>query len=157
MKIYCPDYDLTNPASAAPIVTDVDGTEVPVKNWYEKSKDKWHFVFGPNKANRKYVSHNEFLKNAVDGTYEVADRTTAPRTIGSSQPDRLLVPYMTEEDKADYDAIIARAIENRNAQRADAKAHKNDANKAAKLEARIKKLQEQLAAALAAENEQEEN
>lgn len=121
---------------------------VAVKNWYEKSKNKWHIVLGPNSANRKYVAHNEFNARAVDGEYTVEDKTTPPRVLGTAQPDRKLIPYMTEEDKADYDAIIARAIENRNAQ-------KNvELSEEEKLERQIAKLQAKLAAKLAAKQEQ---
>lgn len=94
-------------------------TEQPVvaKNWFEKSKDKWHVVLGPNSANRKYIAHNEVMANAVDGVYIVEDKTTGPRVLGTSQPDKKLVPYMSEEDKDLYDEIIARAVENRNSQK----------------------------------------
>lgn len=113
---------------------------VAVKNWFEKSKNKWHIVLGPNSANRKYVAHNEFNAKEVDGEYTVEDKTTGPRVLGTAQPDRKLIPYMTEEDKADYDAIIARAIENRNAQ-------KNvELSEEEKLERQIAKLQAKLAA-----------
>ena len=93
------------------------GEAVAVKNWYEKSKDKWHIVLGPNSANRKYIAHNEFFAKAENDEYIVEDKTTGPRVLGTSQPDRALVPFMTPEDKEKYDAIIARAIENRNAQK----------------------------------------
>lgn len=94
------------------------GEAVSCKNWFEKSKDKWHIVLGANSANRKYIAHNEFFAKAEEGEYIVEDKTTGPRVLGTSQPDKHLVPYMSEEDKAAYDAIIARAIENRNAQKA---------------------------------------
>ena len=115
------------------------GEEVTVKNWFEKSKDKWHIVLGPNSANRKYIAHNEFFAKAENGEYVVEDKTTGPRVLGTSQPDRALVPYMTAEDKEKYDAIIARAIENRNAQ-------KNvELTEEEKLEAQIEKLRAKLA------------
>ena len=115
------------------------GEKVEAKNWFEKSKDKWHIVLGPNSANRKYIAHNEFFAKVEDGTYIVEDKTTGPRVLGTAQPDRKLVPYMTAEDKEKYDAIIARAIENRNAQ-------KNvELTEEEKLEAQIAKLQARLA------------
>lgn len=99
--------------------TDLEtNTEVVCKNWFEKSKDKWHIVLAPNSANRKYVAHNEFFAKAEDNVYMVEDKTSGPRVLGTAQPDKKLVPYMTAEDKEEYDAIIARAIENRNAQKA---------------------------------------
>lgn len=113
---------------------------VPCKNWFEKSKDKWHIVLGPNSANRKYIAHNEFFAKAEDDTYTVEDKTTGPRVLGTAQPDRKLVPYMTAEDKEKYEAIIARAIENRNAQKSV------ELTEEEKLAAQIAKLQAKLAA-----------
>ena len=112
---------------------------VEAKNWFEKSKDKWHIVLGKNSANRKYIAHNEFNTKNVDGVYVVEDKTTGPRVLGTAQPDRHLVPFMTEEDKVAYDAIIARAIENRNAQK------NKPLSEEEKLAAQIAKLQAKLA------------
>ena len=95
------------------------GETVAVKNWFEKSKEKWHIVLGPNSANRKYIAHNEFFAKAEDDTYVVEDKTCGPRVLGTAQPDKKLVPYMSAEDKEMYDAIIARAIENRNASKVE--------------------------------------
>jgi hypothetical protein len=122
------------------------GEAVAAKNWFEKSKDKWHIVLGPNSANRKYIAHNEFYAKAEDDIYIVEDKTTGPRVLGTAQPDKKLVPYMTAEDKEKYDAIIARAIENRNAQ-------KNvELTEEEKLLAQIEKLQAKLAAKQAEAN-----
>ena len=99
--------------AAADIAT---GEVVACKNWFEKSKDKWHIVLGPNSANRKYIAHNEFFAKAENGVYIVEDKTTGPRVLGTAQPDKALIPFMTTEDKENYDAIIARAMENRNLQ-----------------------------------------
>ena len=120
------------------------GEIVTVKNFYEKSKDKWHVVLGPNSANRKYIAHNEIFAKLVDDEYVVDDKTTGPRTLGTAQPDKKLVPYMTAEDKEAYDAIIARAIENRDAQK------KVELTEEEKLLAQIAKLQAKLEAAKAA-------
>lgn len=90
---------------------------VSCKNWYEKSKEKWHIVLGANSANRKYIAHNEFFAKAENDEYVVEDKTSGPRVLGTAQPDKKLVSYMTPEDKEAYDGIIARAIENRNAQK----------------------------------------
>lgn len=113
---------------------------VSTKNWYEKSKDKWHIVLGPNSANRKYIAHNEFFAKAVDGVYIVEDKTTGPRVLGTAQPDRKLVPYMTDEDREKYEAIIARAMQNREAQKTV------ELTEEEKLMAQIAKLQAKLAA-----------
>ena len=126
------------------------GEVVTAKNWFEKSKDKWHIVLGPNSANRKYIAHNEFNAKAEDGVYVVEDKTTGPRVLGTAQPDKKLVPYMTAEDKEKYDAIIARAIENRNAQ-------KNvELTEEEKLMAQIAKLEAKLNAKREATNTDEE-
>lgn len=100
-----------------------DNSEISVKNWFEKSKNKWHVVLAQNSANRKYIAHNEILKNMDQqtGIYLVEDRTAPARELGTSQPDKKLVPYMNEEDKAAYDEIIARALANRDAMRAASK------------------------------------
>jgi copper oxidase (laccase) domain-containing protein len=120
---------------------------VTTKNWFEKSKDKWHIVLGPNSANRKYIAHNEFFAKAENDTYVVEDKTTGPRVLGTAQPDKKLVPYMTPEDKEKYDAIMARALENRNAQ-------KNvELTEEEKLEVQIAKLEAKLAAKRASTND----
>ena len=122
--------------------TDLEtGEQVETKNWFEKSKNKWHIVLAKNSANRKYVAHNEFFTKAEDGEYVVEDKTTGPRVLGTSQPDKALVPFMTDEEKADYDAIIARALERRE----EAKAKPLTADE--KIEAQIAKLQAKLAKA----------
>lgn len=126
------------------------GEAVSAKNWFEKGKDKWHIVLGPNSANRKYIAHNEFNAKAEDGVYVVEDKTTGPRVLGTAQPDKKLVPYMTAEDKEKYDAIIARAIENRNAQ-------KNvELTEEEKLAAQIAKLEAKLNAKREATNTDED-
>lgn len=114
------------------------GERVEAKNFYEKSKDKWHIVLGPNSANRKYIALNEFRAKAENDEYIVEDKTTGPRVLGTAQPDKKLVPYMTPEDKEKYDAIIARAIENRNSQK------KVEPTEEEKLEAQIAKLKAKL-------------
>ena len=134
---------LVDETAFGPVFEAVDlttGEPVTTKNWFEKSKDKWHIVLGPNSANRKYIAHDEFYAKAEDGVYVVEDKTTGPRVLGTAQPDKHLVPYMTAEDKEKYDAIIARAIENRNAQK------KVELTEEEKLERQIAKHQAKLAA-----------
>lgn len=128
-----------------PVFEAVDlesGDAVVAKNWFEKSKNKWHVVLGPNSANRKYIAHNEFFAKAEDDVYVIEDKTTGPRVLGTAQPDKKLVPFMTAEDKELYDGIIARAIENRDAQKSVPLTEEE------KLEAQIAKLQAKLAAKL---------
>lgn len=132
--------DTTENGPVFEAIDEATGEAVAAKNWFEKSKDKWHIVLGPNSANRKYIAHNEFYAKAEAGVYIVEDKTTGPRVLGTAQPDKKLIPYMTAEDKEKYDAIIARAIENRNAQ-------KNvELSEEEKLEAAIAKLEAKLAA-----------
>jgi hypothetical protein len=116
------------------------GEPVVVKNWYEKSKDKWHIVLAANSANRKYVAHNEFFAKAVNDEYIVADKTSAPRTLGTAQPDKKLVPFMTAEDKEQYDSIIARALENMKASRVEKTDEEKLLEKIAKLQAKLAAL-----------------
>jgi len=121
-------------------VTDLKTNEpVTAKNWYEKSKDKWHIVLGPNSANRKYIAHELFNKENEDGVMTVEDKTSGPRVIGTSQPDRKYVPFMTAEDKEEYDAIIERATANR------ASKKEQPLTEEEKLEAQIAKLEAKLA------------
>lgn len=128
--------------------TDLEtGEQVETKNWFEKSKNKWHIVLAKNSANRKYVAHNEFFTKAEDGEYVVEDKTTGPRVLGTSQPDKALIPFMTDEEKADYDTIIARALERRE----EAKA--KPLTEEEKIEAQIAKLQAKLAKAKAKEDD----
>ena len=131
--------------------TDLEtGEQVETKNWFEKSKNKWHIVLAKNSANRKYVAHNEFFTKAEDGEYVVEDKTTGPRVLGTSQPDKALIPFMTDEEKADYEAIIARALERRE----EAKA--KPLTEEEKIEAQIAKLQAKLAKAKAKDDTVEE-
>lgn len=111
---------------------------VSVKNWYEKSKSKWHVVLGKNSANRKYIAHNEFFAKAENGEYLVEDKTTGPRVLGTAQPDKKLVPFMSDEDREMYEEIIARAIKNRESQK------KVELTEEEKILRQIAKLQEKL-------------
>lgn len=129
-----PVFEATDLASGEPVV---------VKNWFEKSKDKWHIVLAANSANRKYVAHNEFFSKAVNGEYTVEDKTTGPRSLGTAQPDRKLVPYMTAEDKEEYDGIIARALENMKASKVGKTEEEKLDEKIAKLKKRIAELEAQ--------------
>lgn len=143
VKLVCTNYDEENMQNTTIEAVDLTTNEaVSAKMWFEKSKDKWHIVLGANSANRKYIVFNEFSNNQnEDGEYIVEDKTTGPRVLGTSQPDRKLVPFMTPEDKAEYDAIIERAIANKNSQKAAPLTEEE------KLERQIAKLQAKLAAA----------
>jgi len=110
---------IENTVEKGPVFEALDLTTqtiVPCKSWFEKSKDKWHIVLDKNSANRKFLSHNEFFAKAENGEYVVDDKTSGPRVLGTAEPDRKLVPYMTPEDKEEYEQIIARAKENKMSQ-----------------------------------------
>ena len=128
-----PVFEATDLASGEPVV---------VKNFFEKSKDKWHIVLAANSANRKYIAHNEFFAKAVNDEYTVEDKTTRPRSLGTAQPDKKLVPYMTAEDKEEYDAIIARALENKKNSVSEKTEEEKLLEKIAKLEAKLAALNE---------------
>lgn len=132
VKLTLIEYVDENPVFEA---IDLETNEtVTAKNWFEKSKNKWHVVLGPNSANRKYIAHNEFFAKAENDVYIVEDKTTGPRVLGTSEPDKKLVPYMTDEDREAYEAIIARAKANRDAQK------NKPLTEEEKIEAQIKKL-----------------
>lgn len=139
--------------------TEVEtGEPVQVKNWFEKSKNKWHIVLGQNSANRKYIAHNEFKSKAQEDetgclVYVVEDKTTGPRVMGTAQPDRWAIPYMTDEEKADYDRIIAAAKERRQAEVEAKKAV--PLTEKEKLEHKIAKLTAQIAKLKAAQSNEE--
>lgn len=131
------------------------GKEVATKVWYEKSKSKYHIVLGPNSANRKYISLNEFDKNNKEGEYVIEDKTTAPRVIGTSEPDKKLIPYMSDEDKARYTEIVDRAKEAMLAEKvANKKQPKTELEKLLEKKA---KLEKQIAEAEAAAQNEEVN
>jgi len=141
VKISCVEFDENDMNNT--VVEAIDNaTNEPVaaKIWFEKSKNKYHIVLGPNSSNRKYVAWNEFANNQDEnGEYLVEDKIGGPRTLGTSQPDKKLIPFMTEEDKALYDEIIERAIANKASQK------KQPLSEAEKLEKQIAKLQARLA------------
>ena len=141
VKLVCTNYDEENMQNTVVEATDnATGEPVSAKVWLEKSKNRYHIVLGQNSANRKFIAWNEFANNQDEnGEYTVEDKLTGPRTIGTSQPDKKLIPYMTDEDKAEYDAIIERAIANKASQK------KQPISEAEKLEAQIAKLQAKLA------------
>ena len=141
VKISCVEFDENDMNNT--VVEAIDNaTNEPVaaKIWFEKSKNKYHIVLGPNSSNRKYVAWNDFANNQDEnGEYLVEDKIGGPRTLGTSQPDKKLIPFMTEEDKALYDEIIERAIANKASQK------KQPLSEAEKLEKQIAKLQARLA------------
>ena len=140
--ITCLEYDENNVAEAKFQAVEADtGAEVSTRVWYEKSKDKFHIVLGENSSNRKYIAVNAFIEGQNDdGEFHVEDKTTGPRVLGTAQPDRKLVPFMTAADKASYDAIIERALANR------ASTKEQPQTEEERLEAQIAKIKARLAA-----------
>lgn len=123
-------------------IIDQDGSKNECK--FDKSGD-W-IVFPANASNRKYMNAAKAAKlfdedgiDHVDLTYK-ATKVLGP--IGTRLPNSKLIAYLSEEDQAEYKAIIDRAIE---AKKAD-KVVKPKMTEKEKLEAKLAKVQAQLAA-----------
>lgn len=93
-------------------VIDFDGSEGPVCN---KRTSDGYIILTPNKSNRKNYNEanaEKFFAENPDGMIEL--RYKATKHIGSSSsrlPNEALIKYLSEEDQAEYKAIIARAME----------------------------------------------
>ena len=116
-------------------VVDEDGTVSDVCKIIEEGKT---MALPKNASNRKWFNvkraESEIAeKGHVDLYYK------ATKTIGSTVPNAALIKYLSEEDQAEYNAIIARAKE---AMLADRKQPMSDVDK---LKAKIAKLTAQLA------------
>lgn len=131
-------------------VVDADGTIGPVCDKYTTDG---YLRLTPNAANRKLTNAAK-LKEAIakDGELVIVGYK-ATRTIGSTGtrlPNEKLIAYLPEELQEEYKAIIARAIEARDAAKAKPLTDKE------KLEKKIKKAQEALAKLMAtAENSED--
>lgn len=119
-------------------VVDFDGTEGPVCKFCD-AEDKT-IVLTKNKSNRQWFNRAKAEaeiaeKGHVDLYYKAA------RKIGTtcSLPNAKLISYLSEEDQAEYKAIIDRAIAARDADK------KKPMTEEEKLQAKIAKLQAQLA------------
>lgn len=121
-------------------VIDHDGTEGPVCT---KRTADGYIILTPNAANRKNVNEKKaeaFFAENPDGRIEFTYKAT--RKLGDapkSLPNAKLISYLSEEDQAEYKAIIDRAIAARDADR------KKPLTEEEKIRARIAKLQAQLA------------
>lgn len=93
----------------------------------------------PNESNRKYFNIVRFEKTAIDGKLELTYKETIKLgTGGTKTPNSKLIEYLSDEDKAEYEAIIARAREAMEA------ARKKPVTKEDKIMAKIAKLQAEL-------------
>ena len=131
-------------------VVDNDGTMGPVCKYCDEG-DKT-IVLTPNAANRKWANRAKALEACEkDGFFPLTYKAT--RTIGSTGtrlPNEKLIAYLPEELQEEYKAIIARAIEARDAAKAKPLTEKE------KLEKKIKKAQEALAKLMAAAENSED-
>jgi hypothetical protein len=129
-------------------VIDRDGTEGPVCS---KRTADGYIILTPNASNRKNINEKNaeaFFAANPDGCIELTYKASrklgdAPKTI----PNAKLISYLSEEDQAEYKAIIDRAIA---AREADRKKPMTDLEKA---QAKIEKLKAQIAKLEALEND----
>lgn len=131
-------------------VVDHDGTEGPV---CKLTNDLKSICLTPNAANRQWYAVKRLEAAFADPSCEsVPLYYKGTRTLGSTGPKTKTVPhakliaYLSEEEQAEYNAIIDRA---RAAMEADKKKPMTDIEKA---ELRLKKAQEALAKLQAAQN-----
>ena len=98
-------------------------------------------VLTPNASNRKYFNRAKAEAAIEEGGYCGLTRKETVK-IGNvtKTPNAKLISYLPQEQQDEYNAIIARAIEAKEA------AKKNPLTKAEKLEAQIAKMQAQLEA-----------
>lgn len=119
-------------------VIDKDGTKGPACKIVEKG---FGIALTPNAANRLWINHAKADKlldeNEYIPLYYKPTRKLGP--IGTKLPNAKLISYLSEEDQAEYTAIVDRA---RAAMEAD---KKKPLSEEEKLRARIAKLQAQLA------------
>ncbi len=91
---------------------------VECKVWLEKSKasDKhpdgkpWIKLPKDNITNRTYYSEDLFLKEQVDGEVTVEIKTTAPRVLGATGVKQSVIKHLSEEDAAEYTALVEPAV-----------------------------------------------
>lgn len=132
-------------------VIDFDGTEGPVCN---RRTSDGYIVLTPNKSNRKCYNEKNaeaFFAENPDGMIEL--RYKATRVIGSTgpkMPNEKLISYLPEAEQEEYRAIIARAIEARDADKAKPKTERE------KLEEKIAKAQAALAKLVAEASDSDE-
>lgn len=121
-------------------VIDHDGTEGPVCS---KRTADGYIILTPNASNRKNINEKNaerFFAENPDGCIELTYKASrklgdAPKTI----PNAKLISYLSEEEQAEYKAIIDRAIAAREADR------KKPMTELEKAQARLEKAKAALA------------
>ena len=121
-------------------VIDNDGTEGPVCN---KRTADGYIILTPNASNRKNINEKNaerFFAENPDGCIELTYKASrklgdAPKTM----PNAKLISYLSEEEQAEYKAIIDRAIAAREADR------KKPMTELEKAQARLEKAKAALA------------
>ncbi len=123
-------------------VIDADGVEGPACTIIENGRT---IALSKNAANRQYCAVAKANAGIeADGYFQLTVRTTPPRKMGDAPkalPNAKLISYLSEEDQAEYKAIIDRAIAAREAARVTT----NSMSDKEKLEAKIAKLKAKLA------------
>ena len=113
------------------------------KTKIEKTSDGDYFALPKNRANRKWAAVKK-----VDDTLAKGERVTmtykaTPKfgPVGTRLPNEKLISYLPVEDQEEYKAIIARAIEARNADKVKPKTELEKAQESlAKAQAKLEKL-----------------
>lgn len=99
-------------------VIDADGTEGRKCTIIENGRT---IALTKNAANRQYCAVAKANAGIeADGCFVLTVRTTGPRKLGDapkSIPNAKLISYLSEEEQAEYKAIIDRAIAAREADR----------------------------------------
>lgn len=145
--------DITN----AKIIKLDDGYHVDnngvIGDVLKKTKDEISYILTENESNRKFFKAVEVEK--VTGTDDGITLTFKPSTKlgegGTRIPNAKLIDYLSDEDKAEYMAIIERA------KAAMEAARKKPMTEEEKIQAKIDKLMTQMAKLNAAKAETEED
>ena len=128
-------------------VTDVEGNRVgdALKTIMDNSKAGVAFVLPKNPSNRKWYNKGNTDK-AIEESGKCALTYKPTKVLGpmgsrtTALPNAKLIAYLSEEEQAEYKAIIDRAIAARDADK------KKPMSEADKLKARIEKAKAALAA-----------
>lgn len=91
-----------------------DGQRMVCKEWYEKSKDRWHIVLPKdNPTGRTYIT-KQLVDESPNGIYGFENRTEPPRELGGNSWKSRLTPEELEEInqlQARYEEIKKVAME----------------------------------------------
>lgn len=145
--------EITTPEACAYLIKRDDGFHVrqgdeilePCKTKFIKNEGDW-IILPENASNRKMiklVTATKFFEEQGDDA-ELPLAFKATRTLGGTStklPNEKLIAYLSEDLQEEYKAIIARAIQARDAERAAAKKPATEADKA---RAKVTKAIEQL-------------